>query len=136
MIVLDASVLIAHFEPADAHHPRAGALLREHAEHDFWANTVTLAEFLVGPTRRGTVAIARQGITDLDIAAHGINADGWLALAELRANTGRKMPDCCVLYTAIELGSSDAKIATFDDALAATARNLGIDVVGSSGVNS
>lgn len=127
MIVFDASVLIAHFEPSDAHHARAGTLLREHSEHDFWANTVTLAEFLVGPTRQGTVDTARQGIANLEIFAHGISADGWLTLAGLRTSTGRKMPDCCVLYTAIELGP-DVKIATFDDALAATARNLGIDV--------
>lgn len=32
MIVLDANALIAHFKPAAAHHARAGALLREHAE--------------------------------------------------------------------------------------------------------
>ena len=128
MIVLDASVLIAHFESADAHHARAGALLHGHGDHDFWANTITLAEFLVGPTRQGTVAAARQGIANLDIAAHGIDADGWLALADIRTSTGCKMPDCCVLYTAIELGVGGAMIATFDDALASAAKKLGISV--------
>ncbi len=103
MIVFDASVLIAHFEPADAHHQRATALLRELAEYEFWSNTITLAEFLVGPTRLGTVDAARQGILDLEIQSHGIGADGWPTLAGLRAKTGCKMPDCCVLYTAIEL---------------------------------
>ncbi len=128
MIVLDASVLIAHFEPADAHHARASSLLLEHADHDFWVNTITLGEFLVGPTRLGTAATARQGIADLDVRAHGIGADGWLALAALRASTGCKMPDCCVLYTAIELGAEGAGIATFDAALAAAAKKLGISV--------
>ncbi len=129
MIVFDASVLIAHFEPADAHHQRATALLRELAEYEFWSNTITLAEFLVGPTRLGTVDAARQGILDLEIQSHGIGADGWPTLAGLRAKTGCKMPDCCVLYTAIELGSDVAKIATFDDALASAAKKLSIGVV-------
>lgn len=128
MIVLDASVLIAHFEAADAHHARAGALLLEHAEHELWANTITLAEFLVGPTRQGTIAAARQGIADLDITAHGVDKDDWPALADLRVNTGCKMPDCCVLYTAIALGTGVAQIATFDDGLGAAAKKLGIIV--------
>lgn len=126
MIVLDASVLIAHFEPSDAHHARAGQLLLDHAEHEFWANTITLAEFLVGPTRLGLADTARKGIADLHITAHELSADSWPALAQLRTDTGRKMPDCCVLYTAMQLGSDVAKIATFDDALAASAAKLGI----------
>lgn len=128
MIVLDASVLIAHFEAADAHHARAGALLLDHVEHEFWASTITLAEFLVGPARRGTVDAARTGIAELDITAHDIAADGWPVLADLRVKTGCKMPDCCVLYTAMELGVDVAKIATFDAALAAAARQLGLQV--------
>lgn len=128
MIVLDASVLIAHFEPADAHHMRASALLREYAEYAFWANAITLAEFLVGPTRLGTVDAARRGIAELEISAHGIESDGWPALAALRVETGCKLPDCCVLYTAIELGSGVAMIATFDDALASAAKKLGVGV--------
>ena len=128
MIVLDASVLIAHFEPSDAHHARAGKLLLDNAEHEFWANTITLAEFLVGPTRSGLADTARKGIADLQITAHEISADSWPSLAPLRTSTGRKMPDCCVLYTAVELGPDVAKVATFDDALAASAKKLGIGV--------
>ena len=130
MIVLDASVLIAHFETADVHHARAGALLLEHAEHEFWANTVTLAEFLVGPTRQGTVAAARQGIADLEITAHGVGEDDWITLADLRVNTGCKMPDCCVLYTAER---HHAAIATFDDTLVKRAKSIGLTVAATAG---
>jgi predicted nucleic acid-binding protein len=46
-------------------------------------------------------------------------------LAALRAGTGLKLPDCCVLQAAEQ---AHAGIATFDDRLAAAARELGVDV--------
>ena len=48
-----------------------------------------------------------------------------LRLAELRATTGLKLPDCCVLDIAIH---HQAHLATFDDALAAAARQRGVPV--------
>ena len=47
-------------------------------------------------------------------------------LAELRVETGLKMPDVCVLDTAL---SNDADLATFDTPLATAARALGITVL-------
>ncbi len=48
-----------------------------------------------------------------------------LRLAELRATTGLKLPGCCVLDVAIR---HQARLATFDDALAAAARQRGVTV--------
>ncbi|EUA52247.1 pilT domain protein [Mycobacterium xenopi 4042] len=49
MIILDASVLIGHFESADAHHAEATGLLAAHAAESFAASVITLAEVYVGP---------------------------------------------------------------------------------------
>lgn len=52
-----------------------------------------------------------------------------LRLARLRATTGLKLPDCCALDAALGHGAS---LATFDEALAAAARRLGVDVLPAS----
>jgi predicted nucleic acid-binding protein len=46
-------------------------------------------------------------------------------LAGLRASTGLTLPDCCVLLAAEQV---DGAIVTFEDRLAAAARERGIDV--------
>ncbi len=53
MIVLDASVLIAHFDADDAHHRRATGLLVSLVDEEFGASPISLAEVLVGPVRAG-----------------------------------------------------------------------------------
>ena len=57
------------------------------------------------------------------VAAH--DDDEPLRLAELRATSGLKLPDCCVLDVALH---HQASLATFDDALAAAARQRGVRV--------
>jgi predicted nucleic acid-binding protein len=53
VIILDASVLVGHFGPADAHHAEAAALLKADAGHSFAFSVVTLAELYVGASRAG-----------------------------------------------------------------------------------
>jgi predicted nucleic acid-binding protein len=48
-------------------------------------------------------------------------------LAGLGAATGLKLPDCCVLLAAEQV---DGAVATFDDRLAAVARERGVVVHG------
>ena len=52
-------------------------------------------------------------------------ADAPIRLATLRARTGLRLPDCCVLLAA---ESERAAIATFDEQLASTATGLGLEV--------
>ncbi len=61
--------------------------------------------------------------TGIQITPH--DQDEPLRLAELRAKTGLKLPDCCVLDAAI---SNSASLATFDQTLAAAAVRHGISV--------
>ena len=125
MIVLDASVLIGHFEPADAHHAEASALLKAHSLEPFAASVITLAEVYTGATRAGRSIRLQQLLAQLRIESVDLPAGAAMRLGELRATTKLKMPDCCVLYTAER---HSAAIATFDDTLAARARDLGLSV--------
>lgn len=126
MIVLDASVLIAHLDERDTHHERASRLLAETGAEPLGASTITLAETLVAPARRGRMddalaALDRLGVTELPLAD---GAPGQLA--RLRAQTGCKLPDCCVLLAARETGGP---VASFDSALVDTADGLGLSIV-------
>ena len=74
---------------------------------------ITAAEVLVAPVRRG---IAEQVWADL--VAIGVEVDGApidpLRLARLRAETGGRMPDCCVIAS---VATYRTTAATFDDRL-------------------
>lgn len=128
MIVLDASVLIAHLDAGDKHHDRAFALLTAVADEQFVASPLTVAEVLVGPARAGLVERAAAALRDLQVSTVPIDDAASVRLAVLRADTGLKLPDCCVLLAAEQ--AAGAGVATFDDRLAAVARNRGLDVSG------
>ena len=67
MIVLDTSVLIGHFESADANHIDATALLKAHASESFAASVITLAEVYVGAARAGQADRLHQLLAQLQI---------------------------------------------------------------------
>ena len=85
MIVLDAGVLIAHLNPADAHHAAATTILLENAPGSMRVHTITLAEVLVSGVRVGRGVAMRDDLlaAGIDVAVHV--ADEPLRLAELRA---------------------------------------------------
>ena len=126
MIALDASVLIALLDGADAHHARADAL--------FAAAARAAEPLTIGPVNQGEVLVeaAREGrdqqmladLRALGVAVTPLPDDAGLRLARLRAHTGARMPDCCVLLTAEQ---TSARVATFDARLAAAARALGLE---------
>lgn len=127
MIVLDASVLIAHLDRDDPHHTRAGALLISSGGEPLSASAVTLAEVLVGPARRGQLDRALGVIEQLGVKAVPLDGPDIPArLALLRAGTNLKLPDCCVLLAAEQTRGS---VATFDERLGAAARGRGVAVV-------
>jgi predicted nucleic acid-binding protein len=128
VIVLDACVLIAHFDETDAFHQDAGALLRSVADQPLGASTLTLAEVLVGPARVGRLGQATAALAQLAVSTIGLSEDAPVRLASLRAGTSLKLPDCCVLLAAEQPGG--ATVATFDDRLGAAARELGFRVIG------
>lgn len=123
MIALDASVLIGHLTPHDAHHAAATEILLNAAPGSMLVHPLTLAEVLVGGVRVGRGRAMREDLDAAGVSVVAADAGEPLRLAELRISTGLKLPDCCVLDVALRTASS---LATFDDALAAEARRRGV----------
>jgi predicted nucleic acid-binding protein len=63
----------------------------------------------------------------LKVSQVALLPDAAERLARLRAGTGLKLSDCCVLLAAQQ--SSAEAVATFDDRLAAAARKFTFDVL-------
>jgi predicted nucleic acid-binding protein len=126
VIVLDVSVLIAHLDGRDPHHESAVRLLRAHSMELLGASQISLAETLVAPARAGRLDDAREALERLSIRELAFGHDASPRLAGMRAETGLKLPDCCVLLTAEDHYGG---IASFDKGLRGRARDLGIPVV-------
>ncbi|MCE7480716.1 MULTISPECIES: type II toxin-antitoxin system VapC family toxin [Microbacterium] len=125
MIVLDASVMIAHLLEGDAHATATMELLD--TEEELAMHQISIAESLVGPAKRNVIDVAERAIGTLGVERLQAPIDEPRRLALLRAETGLKMPDCCVLAGA---ESNGATLATFDRRLADVARERGVEVVG------
>jgi predicted nucleic acid-binding protein len=123
VIVLDASVLIAHLDSTDLHHAEAERLLEESGGAPLAASAITLAETLVSPARNGRLKDAESVMRRLGVEELAIGTDAAPRLATLRAETGLKMPDCCVLLAALD---REATVASFDFSLLASARELNL----------
>ena len=126
MIAVDSSVLLAQFERADVHHQAAGRLLVSAVDESLIAHPLTIAEVLVGAVKAQR---ADEMLTDLAglgvVAAEAIPGEP-LRLATLRVQTSLKLPDCCVLDTAL---TRAVPLATFDASLGNAARRLGLSVM-------
>ena len=127
MIVLDASVLIGHLDARDSHHEKATALLAASDAEPLGASAITLAETLVAPAREKRLEEAKAALECLGVEELDLGEDAPVRLAKLRAETGLKLPDCCVLVGA---GQHSGSVASFDSDLRKAARKLGLGVVG------
>ena len=124
MIVLDASVLIAHLDGSDRHHAEAQILLEANSEELLGASAITLAETLVSPARAGRLSDAETALQQLGVAELTLGESTPARLAKLRAEVGLKMPDCCVLLAAQEHAGI---VASFDLDLLAAAGTLSLE---------
>ena len=84
MIVVDASVLIAHLDERDALHARAGDALLAAADRRLGCNPITLAEVLVGPAQRDRLDVTRAAVAELDVEEIPLDEDAPVRLAALR----------------------------------------------------
>ncbi len=123
MMVLDASVLIAHLDADDAHHQRATALLFDTVDEQLVTSPLTLAEVLVGPARAGRADLVEGALRELGVGVVPLDNGAPRHLAELRVRTQLRLPDCCVLLAARMAGGY---VATFDDRLHRAAVELGL----------
>lgn len=81
---------------------------------------------LVGGVRVGRGVAMRDDLEAAGISVVAPDAGEPLRLAELRVSSDLKLPDCCVLDVALR---SAASLATFDEALAAAARQRGVHLL-------
>jgi predicted nucleic acid-binding protein len=127
VIVLDASVLIAVLISQDMHHHFAASLVAGaiSSSQNLLVNPVTLAEILVLPTRENRVDLVLAALAGLGVQEDPLPTNAARVLARLRVDTGLKLPDCCVLLTAMD---RQATLASFDQRLLAAAAALGIAV--------
>jgi len=123
VIIVDASVVIAHLDASNPRHDRAEGLLLGVDEEQLGASPLTLAELLVGPARTGRLDQAAAALSQLGVAPVKLTDNAPLRLARLRAGTGLKLPDCCVLLAAEQSGGA---VATLDRRLAAVAADHGL----------
>jgi toxin FitB len=124
VIVLDASVLIAHLDGSDPHHGGAQSLLEESSEEPLGASAISLAETLVSPARAGRLADAEAALRRLGVSELALGDGSPSRLAQLRAEVGLKLPDCCVLLAAQEHSGT---VASFDSRLLGAACKLGLN---------
>lgn len=128
VVAVDASAMIAYFDPADAHHAAAVAQFVDAARGrvGIAIHPITLAEALVGAARAGDHPAHARRIGDLGVVTTELDVEAPLRLAHLRASTQLRLPDCCVLDVALQTGAS---LLSFDDRLRAAARILSVHVV-------
>ncbi|MGI8624299.1 MAG: PIN domain-containing protein [Solirubrobacteraceae bacterium] len=101
-------------------HARADDVIAECPPFSPAASVMSLAETLVGAVRGNQLRTAQAVLERLRIRE--VPADA-LRLALLRADTGLRLPDCCVLQAAESFRAE--RVLTFDERLASQARKLG-----------
>lgn len=113
--------MLALWDPSDSHHNAAVATLT--AAGDLAIGTLTLAELLVSASGRGESSekladLDSLGVTEIELAPGSAPELAWL-----RAQTGLKLPDCCVLHAGLHAYAT--AIASFDRRLRRAAAELG-----------
>jgi predicted nucleic acid-binding protein len=106
LIVLDASVVIAHLDPADALHHAATNALLDHASDDLRFPASAYAEGLVDPARRGRLDQARDALAALHLQIVPIDRAVAERAATMRARArALRLPDALVLACGELLGA-------------------------------
>lgn len=102
LLVLDASVVIAHLQSNDSHHASAVAALTEWRRADFVLPASAYAELLVGAYQGGprAVDVVERFVAELPIRVEPITAAVARRAASLRArHRGMPLPDALVIAT-------------------------------------
>ena len=120
LIVLDASVVIAHLTRADALHAQATDYLRAHADDDLRLPASAYAEVLVEPTRSGRARDLQDAVETAGFEIEPITSPIAEHAASLRAGyRGLRLADAFVLATsgvlaADEVVTGDRRWRRFD----------------------
>ena len=100
LVVLEAGVVIAALDTADATHAAAIASLRRHAGDDVRIPASVLAEALVSPCRRGVQKQVRETIESLGLAVVPLDEHIAVLADDVRARRRTvRLPDALVAAT-------------------------------------
>jgi predicted nucleic acid-binding protein len=120
LIVLDASVVIAHLDPDDDLHRHARAAFEEHSADDLRLPASAYSEALVIPARHGALDAARQRIAALALTIVPVDAPLAERAASIRAtHQAVRLPDALVLacgdvLDAQSVLTADQRLRRFD----------------------
>ena len=109
IVVLDASVVIAFLDRADAHHVAAVEAVAQTRHDELVIPSSAYAEILVDPWRRGpdAVALVKRFLMDLSVRIEPLTAAIAERAAKLRSGHRYvRLPDALVLATADTLGAT------------------------------
>ena len=120
--VFDADVLIAYLSKDNANHAEAVARMRKAIEPGTrrLLAAVNYSEVLIGPLRRGDsggAATVDAMLGDLGIEIVPVDRALGKQAAEVRAQTGLKLPDAFALATALaarQQRAADVRLESFD----------------------
>jgi predicted nucleic acid-binding protein len=108
VVVLDASVLIALLDPADALNRRAVGALAARAGDDLVLPASALAETLVKPAAQGRLASGRAAVDALLVRIEPLTDDIAEVAAQMRAkHRTLRLPDALVIATAEHLAADE-----------------------------
>ena len=131
-LLLDADVVIGALDANDVHHQEAHGLFEGWNEHGDTRliSVVNLTEVLVAPAADpAKLAVAREAIAALGVAAHQPSETIAVDAARLRGRHPISVPDAYCLATAKQTAST---IVSFDDRLLRAADSEpGIAAIGS-----
>jgi predicted nucleic acid-binding protein len=115
LVVLDSSVLIAFLDADDAHHMSARtAIAGARSNHSLTVPIVAFSETLVGPYKKGPVAVRDFEVVINDLANIApLTREIAHKAAALRTKHKVKLPDAIIIATGIE--GDAAETLTFDD---------------------
>lgn len=131
-VVLDANIMIALLDSHHVHHATVldalGDLLPDAQGKIAQIHRLTLAEVLVGyPDDSEQAEIYQRLVWGADLRIANLDPDEEIALlVRARHGTGVKMPDACVLATAMWFGEG---LMTFDKRLAGAAAKVGVPTI-------
>lgn len=114
-VALDASVAIGFLDPADAHHDRAVAALRDLDRSALLMPVSAYSETLVKPLAAGLGDRVEDFVDGLRVEVVPLDRAIARSAAALRAeHSGLRLPDALVLATA---RSREARLLSFDERL-------------------
>ena len=122
-LVFDASAVVSIMNSQDAHHDWALGVFIENADSNLYLSALTYAEVLVHPAKKNQVKTFAKNLNSAGFEIVPLEDKDAELVAEIRSETGLKMPDAIVLALAKQFRGT---LVCADKAVISKARELKI----------